>query len=216
MASLVWAAEPDCEGGIFSLCGYCGSTVAEVPGTEEIVTTGPDLGLIRDKVWAACPPEGNCCGSNDCTLSWSTTNVVAGLYSVEAGAELGIPLPQGYTLGLNGALEYEGSQQRTVQAGVVNACTIGNCRKSTQELGPGYTWIKRTVDVQKVCRKPTYGDEGLLTCDIADNCSPISFERDSSIKYLSHESYIRGVCGLPVSPSGCPECADPENPSCAS
>lgn len=215
VASLAWAAEPDCEGG-FSLCGYCGITISEVAGTEEIVTVGPDLGLIWDTVWAACPTAGVCCGSNSCTLSWSTTSVTSGMWSVEAGATFGIPLPQDYTLGLNGVLEYQGSAQRTVQAGVVNDCTIGNCRKSTQELGPGYTAKIRTVDAEKVCRRPTYGDGGLITCVIADDCSPIVFERTSFLKYLSHESYVRGVCGLPVSPSGCPECEDPQNPDCSS
>ena len=123
--SLVWAAEPDCGGGFFSLCGTCGSTISEVAGTEEIVTFGPRLGLIWEVVWAACPNGGNCCGENTCTLSWSKTDVSSGLYSVEAGATLGIPLPQGYTLGGSGMLNYQGSQQGTVQAGVVNACTIG-------------------------------------------------------------------------------------------
>lgn len=92
MTTFVQAADPDCEGGFFSLCSYFGSTVTEVPGTEEIITTGPDLGLIWNTVWAACPSAGNCCGSNVCTLSWSTTNVTSGLYSVDTGGTLGIPI----------------------------------------------------------------------------------------------------------------------------
>lgn len=205
------AAEPDCEG---FLCGSCGSSIYEIAETEEVITVGPTLGMIWDTVWASCGTGGNCCATSTCTLSWSTTTVQAGLYNMEAGASLGIPLPGGYTLGANFVLKYQGQTQRTIQAGVVTACNLGNCRKTTQEIGPGYTTIIRTVDAEKVCHRPTYTDAGTLTCDIKDDCTGIIYERESMIKYLSHESHIRGVCGLPVSPTFCPACSDPQNPDC--
>lgn len=210
-ASPTFSEEPDCEG---FLCGTCGATNTELVETEEIQETGPTLGLFWKVVWASCPAEGNCCGQSSCTLSWTTTNVGAGTYFFEQGANLGFPLPDGYTLGANYTLKYQGSTSRTVQAGTESACQLLNCRRSTQELGPGYTRITRTVDVRKICHKPTYGDGGLLTCDVKDDCPALLWERTSTIKYLSHESFITGVCGLPVSPSGCPECADPQHPEC--
>src|SRR5690606_39853184 len=96
---------PDCA-GLF--CGGCGTNYEELEETSQISTPGPTLGLLPETVWASCPPEGNCCGTSNCTLTWQTESASAGIWTTESGISVGLEAPSGYSMEASGVVKYEG------------------------------------------------------------------------------------------------------------
>lgn len=198
--------EPPC--GV--LCGLCPPVVLKLERWATITYND-----FMPSSWASCEGTANCCSpSYTCQLYVSQKTVSVGAWMCESGINFGITLPEGFSLGANGSVSYNGQTTVSVEAGVKAICNLQRCQTSTLKVGPYYRWIVREVQCYKMCFNP----KDLITpcIEYQTPCTDLmGFKKYSSLIYILDACKVLGECGIPYyGSSTCPYCANPYNPTC--